>query len=328
MRFTSAFWIPLIPAVFAASIVGRHSSPDITTARIGQLPKGSWAEGLAVRSNGQLLVTLVTDAPEIHQIDPFTNKTQLIDKLPIAGGLLGITEIQHDVFAIVAGNISQSGSFSMWKLDMKKNPPKSTKIADIKPGVLLNGVTSLNKNGSAILVADSGAGVVYRVDTETGDYAVVIDDPTMKIAPNSTLQVGINGLHIREKDLYYTSSTQGLFVRMRIHPDGTPAGAAKVIAHNGQVNDDFTFDRAGNYAYVATNSDNMVQRITPGGHVTVVAGKPDSKVVAGATAVEFGRTRADKSVLYVTTDGKFTNAAGKTIIGTGGVVAIYGIRWQ
>ncbi|KZP21489.1 hypothetical protein FIBSPDRAFT_1020155 [Athelia psychrophila] len=326
MHFTSALWLPaLIPAAFAAA-VGRngYSSPGVTTASIGQLPNGSWAENLAVRSNGQLLVTLAT-APELYEIDTAgSHKTQLVAQFPAATGLLGITEIQHDVFAVVAGSLSLPGSFSVWKVDVNPTPAKSTKIADVLPAVFLNGATTLNENGSAILVADSAAGMIYRVDTETGNYAVVLDDPTMKIAANATIPVGINGLHIRRGYLYYTSSTQGLFARVPIHADGTPAGAAEVIAHNG-FDDDFVFDRAGN-AYVATNADNTVQKITPAGNVTVVAGSVNSTLVAGSTAAQFGRTAADSSVLYVTKDGKFTNGAGETVAGTGGVVAIHGLE--
>lgn len=215
------------------------------------------------------------------------------------------------------------GSFSVWKLDLQSTPANSTKISDIPQGVLLNGATNLNNNGT-ILVADSGAGVVYRIDTNTGNYTVVIDDPTMKFAPNATLQIGINGVHIRGNYLYYTSSTQGLFARIPINPDGTADGAAQIIARNG-FEDDFIFDRAGN-AYVATNLQSTVQKITLAGDVTVVAGNINSTLLAGSTATQFGRTAADSSVLYVTTDGEYTNGAGETVVGTGRVVAIRGLE--
>lgn len=97
-----------IPAIFATTVNG-HNPPRVTTTSIGHLPNDSWAENLAVRSNGQLLVTLL-DVPEVYQIDPFgSHHTQLIEQIPVAGGLLGITEIQPDVFAIVAGNRSLPG---------------------------------------------------------------------------------------------------------------------------------------------------------------------------------------------------------------------------
>lgn len=189
----------------------------------------------------------------------------------------------------------------------------------------MNGATNLDDQGT-ILVADSGAGVVYRVETHSGKYAVVLSDPTMNYTASALtpLHIGINGLHIRGSFLYYTSSTQGLFARIPIHPNGTANGSAEIIAYNG-FDDDFIFDRAGN-AFVATNLNATVQKITPAGKVSVVAGSPNSTLLAGSTATKFGRTAADASVLYVTTDGRFTNAAGETVVGTGGVVAIKGLE--
>ncbi|KAF7970901.1 hypothetical protein HWV62_22662 [Athelia sp. TMB] len=312
--------LAVLPAVLTAA-VRPHGPRDVTTSNIGQLPILSWAENMAVRSNGQLLVTLV-DVPELWQIDPFgSHESQLLLKLPVAGGLLGIAEIQPDIFAVVAGSSLLPGFFSIWKIDLQAASPTYTKVTNIPPAIMLNGATTLNEN--AILVADSSAGVVYRVDTLSGNYSVVLDDPTMKAAAGSILHLGINGLHVRDNYLYYTSSTQGIFVRIPINDDGTAAGAAEIIAHNG-LDDDFTFDSAGN-AYVATNSDNTVQKITPAGEVTVIAGSANSPTFAGATSAHFGRTAADESVLYITTDGIFTRADGFTTFGTGGVVAIYGL---
>lgn len=213
----------------------------------------------------------------------------------------------------------------MWKVDLNRLPVKATKITDIPSGVFLNGATNLNDNG-AILVADSGAGTVYRVDVHTGNYTIVLDQPTMNYTASAliSLHIGINGLHVRDNYLYYTSSTLGIFARIPIHPDGTANGAAEIIAHNG-FGDDFIFDRAGN-AYVATNLQSTVQKITPAGNITTVAGSANSTLLAGSTAAKFGRTAADSSVLYVTTDGESTNAAGETVIGTGGVVAIHGLE--
>lgn len=108
MLFPSTFWMSvLIPAVFSASI--GYQSAHITASTVGKLPSGSWAENLAVRANGKLLVTIYT-TPEIYQIDPRgSNEMQLIQEFPIAGGLLGIAEIQPDVFAVVGGNASIPG---------------------------------------------------------------------------------------------------------------------------------------------------------------------------------------------------------------------------
>lgn len=74
------------------------------------------------------------------------------------------------------------------------------------------------------------------------------------------------------------------------------------------------------------NLQNTVQKITLAGDVTVVAGNINSTLLAISTATQFGRTAADSSVLYVMTGGRFTNGAGETVAGTGGIVAIRGLK--
>ena len=205
---------------------------------------------------------------------------------------------------------------------MRTACPTASKVTDIPAAQFLNGMTVLDTNGT-ILVADSGAGAVYRVDTNTGAHALVLADPLMQPAAGAPYQLGINGIRIRDGYLYFTSSTQGLFVRIPIHADGSAAGAAEVVASPGSV-DDFTFGRGGD-AYIATNVGNTLLEVTPVGDATVLAGNINSSALAGATSAHLGRTAADSSILYITTDGRFTDAAGNQTLLPGRVVAIRGL---
>lgn len=180
-------------------------------------------------------------------------------------------------------------------------------------------MTTLDTSG-IVLVADSGQGVVYRVDTSTGKYSVAVNNTLMApIQPG----IGVNGIHIRDGALHFTSSSQGIFGRVPIFPNGTASGAAVVVAHNG-FGDDFTFDRAGN-AYVAQGTLNTVQKITPSGKASIVAGNLNSSTLAGATSTHFGRTLGDEGVLYVTTNGGIQGPVNGTYIEGGKVVAIRGV---
>lgn len=226
-------------------------------------------------------------------------------------------------FKLSGLNVTLSGTYSLWSVDLSTYGAAAThKIVDIPEAGVLNGVTLLNKDG-AVLVADSVAGVVYRVDTKSGKYAVVLQDPTMKPAANQSLQIGVNGIHVRNGNAYFTSSTQGIFARVPIHSDGTAAGPVEIIARNG-LDDDFTFDASGN-AYVAQNSLNTLAKITPKGVATIVAGNVNSSVIADATAAQFGRGSSDKKVLYLSTGRSFTNGAGQTVVQGGKIVAIEGL---
>lgn len=70
---------------------------------IHEFPRGTCIENLAIRSNGLILANLVS-APEIYLVDPKTGAASLATKIPAATGLLGIAEIEKDVYYVVARN--------------------------------------------------------------------------------------------------------------------------------------------------------------------------------------------------------------------------------
>ena len=187
-------------------------------------------------------------------------------------------------------------------------------------GVFLNGLTLLDKETGAILISDSGAGVVLKVNTITGEHEVAINDPLMKPRSGDFPVLGINGLHIHDSVLYFTNTFENTFNKVQIHPDGTAVGAATTIARDG-VGDDFAIDAAGN-AFVAQGGENTVVEITSAGVEFVVAGSLNSTAVAGSTAAQFGRTPVDKNVLYVTTNGGIADPVDGHIINGGKVVAV------
>lgn len=200
---------------------------------------------------------------------------------------------------------------------------QAAKITDIPEAIFLNGMTLIPKS-SNILVADSGAGVVYAIDTSTGKYSVAVHDPLMK--PVNGSQLGVNGIKIRDGSLYFTSTTQAVFAKVPISANGTASAAAKVISH--VVGDDFIFNSAGN-ALVATNIGNSLDLVTTSGawtgNTSVVVGNVNSTTLAGSTAAEFGRTQHDRGVLYVTTTGGLASPVNGTYTEGGKVVAITGL---
>jgi hypothetical protein len=270
--------------------------------------------------------------PDLYQVDPFHPNSQatLIHRIPGVTGLTGIVELQRDVFYVIAGNFSIStfkttnGSYSVWEIDMRKSkvangsvnpPPIVSKVTDIPEGSFLDGMV-LSKSNGLIIIGDAGAGAVFMVNVDTVKYSKTIDDPTM--TPAGPLMLGINGMKIYGRLLYYTNTGQEIFCRIFINNlDGSTVGPARVIANN-IFGDDFSFDQKGN-AYIAQNVKDTVAKITPHGAVTVVAGSLNSTLVAGATATNFGRTHTDRSVVYVSTSGGIGSPAK---IEDGKVVAI------
>jgi hypothetical protein len=308
----------------ALSPIDTHMT--LPTHDIYQFPNETWLENLAISQNGHILVTVLS-SPELWQVDPFhaNSPATLVCRIPGATGILGIVELEQDVFYTIAGNFtiatktSTSGSYSIWKIDMRSisSPAIASKLTDIPEGMFLNGMAVLNQSKGLVVVGDAGAGVVFTIDVESGSYSKTIDDPTMK--PTDAFPIGINGLKIRGGYLYYTTTAQELFSRIPIDSmDGSAAGPAEGIAKN-IFGDDFALDKSGN-AYIGENPKDVVAKVTPEGGVTVVAGSLYSNLVAGATSTGFGRTCFDHTVLYVTTSGGIESPVP---VEGGKVVAIY-----
>ena len=292
----------------------RHSQTTLPAIRqLAQFPNATWIENLAVRSNGQILVTLLT-SPDLFQINPFdpTCPPQLVAQFPSALGTLGIAEIEEDVFAIAKGNFSAATgpvnphSFSVWKADLRDSDVTVlSKIVDIPDAGILNGATTVGGEGRSkvLLLADSIAGVVWRVELDTLAYDAVLNDTTTQPAvPVAQGGFGVNGIHARDGFLHFTNLGRGYF-RVPINADGSQAGPVQTLA-NFTGADDFTFDEAGN-TFVARGVVDVIERVSAAGQVVSLNfTDPDSLVLLeGNTAVKFGRTAWDRKTLYVTTNG-------------------------
>lgn len=107
------FQLPTLSALllfFTVTAALPHNTRDdqvqpLAVRNITQFPNPTFVENIAIRSNGQALVTLLS-TPELFLVDPDHGDPQLIHQFPCATGLLGIAEIEDDVFAVVAGNVS------------------------------------------------------------------------------------------------------------------------------------------------------------------------------------------------------------------------------
>ena len=322
--FTISHTVALPQTTPTASETRKHLPLPVEI--IHEFPQGTWVENLAVRSYGQVLVSLLS-TPDLYQIDP-SNKTApiLVHSFPEHLGLLGITETTQDIFYLAAGNYSVSaktnipGAWNIYEVDITKGPRKVkvTKISDFPNLVLLNGPVTLDASKGLILVGDSGAGAVYRYNVKTNELKMVIKDATM--VPVPPLPVGINGIKIRKGNLFFTNASQKLFVKIPINADGTAAGPLMTLSTDS-LGDDFALDAEGD-AFLAQNGANNLGYLGPeGGNVTILAGAPlqDKHVLAGPASCQFGRLQRDQRVPYITTTGGIASNA--TAPGLGGTLS-------
>lgn len=316
-----------------------------STHTVYQYPLGTWVENIAVRRNGNLLVTFTSPLASLHEINPShpPNTTAdpaatLLHTFTNHTSALGISELTPDVFAVLADN-------SVYRVDLSAaNGTTITPIATLSNAGLLNGMATLpattTSSSPSLLISDSELGLVWHLDPLTGAHAVFLQhNATMSPAPFNGLFLGINGLryvppspssYSSSSDnlgyAYYVNSPRGVFCRVPVDPaTGKPAGAVEVVA-SGVLTDDFAVRREGEgdeiVGYLSGLNDNVIRRVEESGRVTVVAGGLNSTAVAGATSGAFGRTEGWKDTLFVTTGGASAAPVNGTYVEGGKVVAV------
>ncbi|PVH74617.1 hypothetical protein DL98DRAFT_467684 [Cadophora sp. DSE1049] len=307
-----------------------HFNLRLPTTTIYQFSLPTWIENLAIRSNGNILVTLLT-TPELYLIDP-KNPTNsiLIAKFSEILGLTGIIEVQPDIFYIAGGNFNlstfanESGSYKIWEVDMRSfdtdSAAKIRKVADLSAVAFPNGLELLSRDAGTILIADSELGAVWKLDVKDGTLEVAVKVEEMEPPTPPGMPIGINGIKIRDGYLYWTNTGKKIFCRVHIDENVKSVGDVEVLETDTLV-DDFVFDVKGN-AWLAQNVMNVVGVRKSGGRMVVAAGVVDELTVAGGTSCQFGRTDGDKHVLYVATTGGMAAPINGTVMEGGKVVAI------
>ncbi|GKT51439.1 uncharacterized protein ColSpa_11620 [Colletotrichum spaethianum] len=331
MIFSRTIFFPALFVFVQASpsLVAKdgHGRDHVNARTIYQFQGHTRAENIAVRKNGNLLITL-SDRPELYEVDPFNpSSPKLIHHFAGYSGLAGITETTPDVFLVNAGNITFGPirpvpkSFSVWKLDLScADGATVSKVTDMPEASYLNGLTTLDSRAGVVLTGDCTSGRVFRLDTNTGNYTVALDNALLQPPPNATLPIGINGIRMFRDHLYFTNTFKGIYARVPVDlVTGEAKGPYEVLGTN--VTADDLAVKAG-VGYLAGSIGNVIIKIKTGKESEVIAGNLNSTEVAGATAVAFGRTKKDKEVLYVVTSGTEVSPVNGTFVEPGKVVAL------
>ncbi|KAN0098155.1 hypothetical protein V8E51_013818 [Hyaloscypha variabilis] len=303
--------------------------PELPSKVLHQFPIPTWIENLAVRSNGDLLVTLLT-TPELYLLKPSDPKPVLVHKFDEVLASTGIIELKEDVFYVGGGNFSiqpwntGADTYAVFEVDLTSfdQDAKASvkKIAHLAGVGLANGFEVLSKEQGTILVADSEVGVVWKVSINDGKVEKLIDVDEMKSPPPPALPMGINGIKIRDGYLYWSNTGKQLFCRIKTDDEGKTSGSVEVLERDIII-DDFIFDKKGN-AWLTHHPVNTLGVLKAGGGVVTVVGKPDKLTLPGVTACQFGRTSSDADVLYVVTSGGMSAPVNGTEVEGGKVVAV------
>ncbi|KAL0932771.1 uncharacterized protein CTRU02_211734 [Colletotrichum truncatum] len=309
--FTFRPWIlPWIALSTMASKIANDSLP-LPSQLVAQVP-GAWFENLAVRSNGNILITSCyqpnASVYELSNPRAESASLQLRFTIQTVNGLLGITETFPDVFAFVGSNISftaggERGAAALWTINFNEElSPSPRLIAHLPDAILLNGATSVPQNPQIVLVADSIRGLVWRVDITSGAVSIGAEVPEMGADQSKGPVTAINGLKIHDGYLWWSSLVEKALYRIKITDEGRAvcgASAEKMASLPASAADDLTFGPNGeSIAWVATNRGNKIVAVNPDGEIVTVSESAD---IAAASALQFGRTKLDEKILYTTT---------------------------
>ena len=290
------------PVSSASSASSANAADPAPAHLLYQFPFGTHVENIASRSNGHLLLSVMT-APILYSIDPAAQIPcpQVVYEFPNATSMTGLAETNTpDVFAIIAGKWNLKtfagiqGSFAVWSVDFRSEPPLVAMIAPIPDANALNGLTVID-NSNIILLADSALGAIWALNSKSGKVTKAIQDPGL--GPSSTFPLGVNGINAYKNDLHFVNSAQGTYGKVAIRGDGSASGSIQVLAtlSASQRWDDFTFDSQGN-TYHATHPK-TVYRVTSQGEQFIHVNDTD---LADPTSSTFGKGSAkEESTLYL-----------------------------
>ncbi|KAF2639400.1 hypothetical protein P280DRAFT_470768 [Massarina eburnea CBS 473.64] len=333
----------LVPLLFTASSLATNSSyspvshPQVVTRVVYQFPKPTWLENIATLRNGTLITGILGSSAEVHLVDPTTNTASLLHSFSGFNSVLGITELDTDIWAVITANYSPTdgptlGSGVVWKIDLQNSDVKVDKIIELKDAGMANGLTTLNPQ--TLLFADSFHGNIGRVTLSpngSATYTVALTGTNLDANPNGTMPLGANGLKYAAPFLYWTNTWESRFVRAPIDAQtGERVGEDEVLDEEQGVYDDLVVARDGKTAYVVRPyAKTLVEIALPvkkgekAGAPRFVVGGTGSTVLPGATAATFGRG-SDRGVLYVSTQGGNTGDNGEGVTLEGGkIVAVY-----
>ncbi|KAI3327800.1 hypothetical protein HD806DRAFT_335267 [Xylariaceae sp. AK1471] len=326
-----------IPSPECAPDAAKLPLPARTIYQLGDSIPGSWFENVALRQNGDLLVTMLQPNASVYSIQQPLSESPKASIISIgnANGTTGIAETSPDVFAIAAGLWSDlavpvTGTMALWRLDLTGPEPTTRLITNMPEAGLLNGVTSISLGSSpAVLVADSGLDLVWRVDLVTGAYETAVKVPEMAAVPDHVApQLGVNGVKARDGYLYFSNSNLASIFRIAIDENGYAldgAEAEQVAKFDVDNIDDFAIDENGDY-WAATNLNDTVavaRMDSIGTAGTAVVGSRTQLTVAGDTALALGgRTESDKNIVYVVTGGALGRPVNGTVTEPAKVVAV------
>jgi len=299
------------------------STETLTKARmtmVASFPENYFLENLAVRADNSVLIT-VLNRRELWYVPPNDARQSVKPVLLHTFEQLTVSliEVEPDVFYLSTSNVYTDHRSTFQRVDLRNwsigDPIQPQGVLDFPSEAgALNG--SCLVGAGTILVADSLAGLIWRVDLPkdggTPLARVWLRHESMGNYPGRMKpeQPGVNGIRYAAKwgYLYYTSTAKKLFMRVKVNPGSLDAMGEPEHVSAGRMADDFCIDEHGGVAYVTTHRENTIDcmSLDPARNSGrfIVAGDPLNEDLIGPSSAAWGRLPGESGkVAFVTTDG-------------------------
>jgi len=307
---------------YDGSSLGGQQRVTAQLTTVAQFAVGDFLENVAVRADGSSLVTELSKKGLWYVPAPTSSAPvqpvliHTFDQPPF-----DLQEAQRNVFYVDTSNYLTTHQSYLQRVDLRHwKPGMPVPVQQLlkfpSPISAVDGSCVLAPN--VLLVTDAAAGLIWRVDLSAdgrkATARVWLRDPSMnpgrQVVPP---QPGINGIEYDAKTgyVYYTSTAQELFMRVRVDPRTLGPAAAPELVAKGHLWDDFDIDKSAGVAYITTHRQNTVERVPLDPHSgqaeQAVAGVPFDPQLVGPSRFAWGRSPGDVGAVgYITTDGGLT----------------------
>lgn len=174
-----------LQTALSSPLLARQPLVDInsTVTTICQFSSPATLENLAVRGNGEILVTSGL-SQLLYQVSLNPGDVPiLVTQIPGVSSIQGIVELEPDIFYVLAQNITGLTvipcTIALWRVDLHQfavtedrivlQPAAIQLVARIPEGVLFNGMCRLSPSDSSnLLISDSMSATITKIDVHTG----------------------------------------------------------------------------------------------------------------------------------------------------------------
>jgi hypothetical protein len=248
-------------AVFLATLA--PSSAE-TPRVLAEYPNGTFLENVVATQKGALVATSYF-AKTLELIEP-GKPARTLTTLPAHP--VGIVRYRDGYLVSAHGAPFTGGpAFTQAQQLLLLGPDGSVRATIAAPDArFLNGIVA--HTGNTVLVADSIAGVIWKVDPAAKSIEPWLKDPALGQDPAAKdFRPGANGLKRRGTALLVSNSSLGHLASIRVDAKGNAVGAASILAKTGAI-DDFLVGASGDVVFTTHSAE--LKRLRSSGKVDTI----------------------------------------------------------